>query len=71
MNRMTEKQLRRLLREAIVSFEGTDYDIPDEEVDQLKKQIEFGSAEPVPENSRVFDSNKAVAKLKNLMGEKF
>ena len=71
MNRMTEKQLRRLLREAIVSFEGTDYDIPDEEVDQLKKQIEFGSAEPVPENSRMFDSNKAVAKLKNLMGEKY
>ena len=71
MEETLEETLRLLIREAIVSFEGADYDIPDDEVDQLKKQIEFGSADPAPENSRVFDSSKAAVKLKDLMGEKY
>ncbi len=68
---MLEEAIRILVKEAIVSFEGTDYDIPDEEVESIKNQIEFGSKDPEPENSRVFDSAKAIAKLKQLMGEKY
>jgi len=60
-----------LVKEAIVSFEGIDYDIPEEEVESIKNQIEFGSADPEPANSRVFDSAKAIVKLKQLMGEKY
>ena len=66
-----EEMLRALIKEAVVSFEGTDYDIPDDEVEPIKKQIEFGSADPEPANSRVFDSAKAIVKLKQLMGKKY
>jgi len=66
-----EEMLRVLIKEAVVSFEGTDYDIPDDEVEPIKKQLEFGSADPSPENSRAFDATKAVTKLKQLMGEKY
>ena len=66
-----EEAIRSLVKEAIVSFEGVDYDIPDDEVESIKKQIKFGSADPVPENSRAFDTAKASIKLKELIGEKY
>lgn len=71
MDETLEETLRVLVREAIVSFDGADYDIPDDELEKLRKRVEFGDADPSPENSRAFSSEKAASKLKELMGEKY
>ena len=68
---MSKDNIKKLLREVIVSFEGVDYDIPDNELASIKNRLEFGSANPTPENSRVFNTEKAKIKLKGVMGEKY
>ena len=68
---MSKDNIKKLLQEVIVSFEGVDYDIPDDELDSIKNRLEFGTADPVPENSRVFNAEKAKIKLKGVMGEKY
>lgn len=66
---MLEEAIRILVKEAIVSFEGTDYDIPDEEAEKIAREIEFGSAEPTPENSRVFSTTGVTSRLEAAFGE--
>jgi len=68
---MSKDNIKKLLKEVIVSFEGVDYDIPDNELDSIKNRLEFGSADPSPENSRVFNAEKAKVKIKDVMGEKY
>lgn len=65
-----EESLRALIREEIVSFDGKDYDIPDDEIGQLRKQVEFGDLDPAPENSRVFTKERMSSRLDSELGEK-
>lgn len=65
-----EETLRLLVREAIVNYQGVEYDIPDEEAAIIKQRIEFGEAEPKPENSRVFrpEDEKIAGRVKEVFG---
>ena len=65
-----EEELRSLVREAIVNFNGKDYDIPDDEAEKIAKQIEFGDAAPEPENSRVFSMERISSRLDSDLGDK-
>ena len=56
MEETLEEVLRGMIKEAIVDYEGVEYDIPDEEAAIIKQRIEFGESDPTPENSRVFNA---------------
>lgn len=68
--KITKRQLRKIILEAIVNFNGKDYDIPDDEAEKIAKQIEFGGAAPEPENSRVFTAERISSRLDNNLGDK-
>ena len=67
MKETTLRQVvRQILLERIVEFDGTEYDIPDEEIERIKDQLEMGyvgigmSDEP---DDRAYDVEKTVEKL--------
>lgn len=69
MEETLEETLRLLVREAIVSFEEKEYDIPDNEAEEIARKIEFGDAEPTPENSRVFNAAGVANRIQTAFGD--
>ena len=69
MSKITERQLRKAIREAIVNYRDVEYNIPDEEAEAIQQQIEFGDADPTPENSRRFNVDSATSGLISTFGE--
>ena len=70
MEETLEETLRLLVKEVIVNYQGVEYDIPDEEAAVIKQRLEFGEADPTPENSRVFNAadERIATKVKEVFG---
>ena len=66
---MSKDNIKKLLQEVIVNFDGIEYDIPEDESQQIQKQIEFGDQTPSAENSRKFSLGTASQNLSSALGK--